>query len=83
MEANAEGNFQQDRLFKIDVIKLFSMYLLQIIQIDWLSSSIIAFEVIIWKLEYWSWGELPYERGGDARQKFWIKFLKETNLGVA
>ena len=25
MEANAEGNFQQDRLFKIDVIKLFSM----------------------------------------------------------
>ena len=24
-----------------------------------------------------------YERGGDARQKFWIKPLKETNLGVA
>ena len=24
-----------------------------------------------------------YERGGDARQKFWIKPLKETDLGVA
>ena len=24
-----------------------------------------------------------YERGGDARQKFWIKSLKEINLGVA
>ena len=23
-----------------------------------------------------------YERGGDARRKFWIKPLKETNLGV-
>ena len=28
-------------------------------------------------------GGLPYERGGDARQNFWIKPLKETNLGVA
>ena len=27
-------------------------------------------------------GELPYERGGDGRRKFWIKPLKETNLGV-
>ena len=27
-------------------------------------------------------GELPYERGGDARRKFWIKPLKETNLGM-
>ena len=26
---------------------------------------------------------LPYERGGDARRKFWIKHLEETNLGVA
>ena len=25
----------------------------------------------------------PRERGGDARRKFWIKPLKETNLGVA
>ena len=24
-----------------------------------------------------------YEKGGDARQKFWIKPLKETDLGVA
>ena len=23
-----------------------------------------------------------YERGGDARRKFWIKSLKEINLGV-
>ena len=26
---------------------------------------------------------LPYERGRDARRKFWIIPLKETNLGVA
>ena len=30
------------------------------------------------------WGEdATYERGGDARWKFWIKPLKETDLGVA
>ena len=28
-------------------------------------------------------GDSAYERGGDARRKFWIKPLKETNLGVA
>ena len=28
-------------------------------------------------------GGLPYERGGDARRKFWSKPLKETNLGMA
>ena len=28
-------------------------------------------------------GGLPYKRGGDARRKFWIKPLKEINLGVA
>ena len=28
-------------------------------------------------------GELPCERGGDGRRKFWIKPLKETNLDVA
>ena len=28
-------------------------------------------------------GGLPYERGMDAPRKFWIKPLKETNLGVA
>ena len=28
-------------------------------------------------------GGLPYESDGDARQKVWIKPLKETNLGVA
>ena len=28
-------------------------------------------------------GESAYERGGDARRKFWIKPLKETDLGVA
>ena len=24
-----------------------------------------------------------YERGGDSRRKFWIKPLKETDLGLA
>ena len=28
-------------------------------------------------------GDSAYERGGDARRKFWIKHLKETDLGVA
>ena len=28
-------------------------------------------------------GDSEYERGGDARQKFWIKPIKETDLGVA
>ena len=28
-------------------------------------------------------GISAYERGGDARRKFWIKPLKETHLGVA
>ena len=28
-------------------------------------------------------GDSAYERGGDARRKFWIKLLKETDLGVA
>ena len=28
-------------------------------------------------------GNSAYERGGDARRKFWIKPLKETDLGVA
>ena len=28
-------------------------------------------------------GGLADERGGDARGKFWIKPLKETDLGVA
>ena len=28
-------------------------------------------------------GDSAYERGGDARRKFWIKPLKETHLGVA
>ena len=28
-------------------------------------------------------GDSAYERVGDARRKFWIKSLKETNLGVA
>ena len=32
---------------------------------------------------YFSRGRLPYERGGDARKEFWIKPLKETNLGMA
>ena len=27
-------------------------------------------------------GESVYERSGDARPKFWIKPLKETDLGV-
>ena len=28
-------------------------------------------------------GHSAYEWGGDARRKFWIKPLKETDLGVA
>ena len=28
-------------------------------------------------------GDPAYERGGGARRKFWIKPLKETDLGVA
>ena len=28
-------------------------------------------------------GDSSYERGWDARWEFWIKLLKETNLGVA
>ena len=28
-------------------------------------------------------GKTAYERGGDARQKFWPKPLKETDLGMA
>ena len=28
-------------------------------------------------------GDSAYERDGDARRKFWIKPLKETDLGVA
>ena len=28
-------------------------------------------------------GDSAYERGGDARRKFWIKPLKETDLGLA
>ena len=28
-------------------------------------------------------GDSAYERGGDARRKFWIKLLKETDLGGA
>ena len=28
-------------------------------------------------------GDSAYERGGDACRKFWIKPLKETDLGVA
>ena len=30
-----------------------------------------------------SGGVSAYERGGDARRKFWIKPQKETDLGVA
>ena len=28
-------------------------------------------------------GDSAYERGGDARRKFWVKPLKETHLDVA
>ena len=28
-------------------------------------------------------GDSAYERGGDASRKFWIKPLKEVDLGVA
>ena len=36
------------------------------------------------KVDFWGWGgDSAYERGGDARRKFLIKPLKETDLGVA
>ena len=28
-------------------------------------------------------GDSAYEKGGGTRRKFWIKLLKETDLGVA
>ena len=28
-------------------------------------------------------GDSAYERGGDARRKFWVKPVKETDLAVA
>ena len=40
-------------------------------------------------LQQWTWqtfpggGGVPYKRDEDARQKFRINVLKETNLGVA
>ena len=40
-----------------------------------------------WKLLCESWlkpgRDSAYERGGDACRKFWIKPLKETDVGVA
>ena len=30
-----------------------------------------------------SGGDSAYERGGEARRKFWIKPLKDTDPGVA
>ena len=36
-----------------------------------------------WKKKPGGGGDSAYERGGDARRKFWIKPLKETDLGVA
>ena len=40
------------------------------------------------RLQGWSFtrgggGDFKYERGGDARRKFWIKPPKETDLGLA
>ena len=34
-------------------------------------------------LKTYAGGDSAYERGGDARREFWIKPLKETDLGVA
>ena len=36
-----------------------------------------------WGANTGSRGDSAYEKGGDARRKFWIKPLMETNLGVA
>ena len=41
------------------------------------------FSDIVAKFDFPPGGGLPYKRGGDARRKFWIKPLKENNLGVA
>ena len=38
---------------------------------------------IIVGVALWPGGDSAYKRGGDARRKFWIKPLKETDLGVA
>ena len=36
-----------------------------------------------WKKSRGGEGDSAYEGGTDARRKFWIKLLKETDLGVA
>ena len=38
---------------------------------------------VIFTLYWKAGGDCAYERGGDASRKFWIKLLKETDLGVA
>ena len=40
-------------------------------------------ELFFFFKEFKPGGDSAYERGGDACQKFWIKPLKETDLGVA
>ena len=47
-----------------------------------------AFQIIIYPAEEKNLiarggGDFAYEKGGDARRKFWIKPLKGTDLGVA
>ena len=42
----------------------------------------LSFLTITTKLQSPGAGDSAYERGGDARRKFWIKPLKETDLGV-
>ena len=46
-------------------------------------SHLFALSPPIWTSKRGYPGGLPYERGGDTRRKFWIKPLKQTNLGVA
>ena len=40
-------------------------------------------DIISYKAYFQTRGDSAYERGGDARRKFWIKPLKETDLGGA
>ena len=45
-------------------------------------NTILRFQLPL-KKRYMTPGGLPYKKGRDARWKFYIKLLKETNLGVA
>ena len=53
-------------------------------RINWITAKIYA-EIFAGSVQVMTrgGGDSAYETGGEARRKFWIKPLKETNLGVA